>query len=84
MIPAAFVSAPIIGIIVCGLMAMVFRTIYLILKTTAGKTKFSNGTTPLQPDNIRMFREIGIFAIAIPIVEWICDGIVKLLKYTND
>ena len=79
LIPAAFVSALIIGIIVCGLMAMIFRNIYLIFKTSAGKTKFSKGTTPFQPNNVRMLREIGIFAIAIPVMEWICDGIVKLV-----
>ena len=79
LIPGAFVSALIIGILVCGLMAMVFRNIDLIFKTTAGKTKFSQGTTPFQPDNVRMLREIGIFAIAIPVAEGICDGIVKLV-----
>lgn len=79
LIPAAFVSALIIGIIVCGLMAMIFRNIYLIFKTSAGKTKFSKATTPFQPDNVRMLREIGIFAIAIPVVESICDGIIKLV-----
>lgn len=78
-ITALFVSALLIGIVVCGLMAMIFRNIYLIFKTTAGKTSFSKGETPFQPDNVRMLREIGIFAIAIPVVEFIGDVIIKLI-----
>lgn len=78
-ITALFVSALLIGIIVCGLMAMIFRNIYLIFKTTAGKTSFSKGETPFQPDNVRMLREIGIFAIAIPVVEFIGDVVIKLI-----
>ena len=78
LITAAFVAALIVGIIVCGLTAMIFRNIYLIFKTAAGKTKFSKGPTPFQSDNVRMLREIGIFAISIPIIEWLCDTIVKL------
>lgn len=49
------------GAIVMGLMAMVFRNVYLILKS-------SENATPFQPDNVRMVREIGIFLIAIPVV----------------
>lgn len=78
-ITAAFVPALIVGILVCGLMAMIFRNIYLIFKTTAGETKFSKGVTPFQLDNVRMLREIGIFALSIPIVEFICDVIVKII-----
>lgn len=59
------------GIITCGLMAMVFRNIYLIFRTTSGKTWFSKGKTPFQPDNIRMVREIGIFCISVPVIQLI-------------
>ncbi len=78
-ISPAFISALAAGIIVCGLMAMIFRNIYLIFKTTAGKTRFSKGATPFQPDNVRMLREIGIFSLFIPIIEFICDVIVKVI-----
>ena len=44
-----------------GLMAMVFRNVYLILRN-------SENATPFQPDNVRMVREIGIFLIAVPVV----------------
>lgn len=73
-----FVSALITGVIVCGLMAMVFRNIYLIFKTTAGQTKFSKGPTPFQPANVRMLREIGIFVLSIPVIEFALDNIAKL------
>lgn len=72
-----FVPAMIAGILVLGLSAMIHRNIYLIFKTSAGKTKFSAGATPFQKDNVRMVREIGIFAIAIPVVEIICDVIAR-------
>lgn len=57
--------------LILGLMAMVFRNIYLILKRS------ENGT-PFQPDNIRMVREIGIFLLAVPVVGLIMSGIVRL------
>ncbi len=79
LIAGAFVPALTAGIIVCGLTAMIFRNIYLIFKTTNGKTKFSKGTTPFQPENVRMLREIGIFVILIPAVEFICDVITKII-----
>ena len=59
------------GIITSSLVAMIFRNIHLIFQTTEGKTWFSKGETPFQADNVRMVREIGIFAIAIPFVELI-------------
>lgn len=78
-VPEAFIPALILGIIVCGLMAMIFRNIYLIFKTSMGKTKFSKGETPFQPDTVRMVREIGIFSLSIPIVEWIIDVLAKII-----
>lgn len=49
------------AVLILGLMAMVFRNIYLILKK-------SQNATPFQQDNVRMVREIGIFLIAVPVV----------------
>ncbi len=60
--------ALICGFITSGLMAMVFRNVSLIFKTTRGKTWFSQGETPFQKDNVRMVREIGIFCISVPVV----------------
>ena len=66
---AAFIVFFITLLITCVLLALVFRNIHLIFDTAAGKTKFSVGETPFQPEIIRMVREIGIFCIAIPIIE---------------
>lgn len=52
------------GVVLLGLSAMIFRNIYLILKTAQGETKFSKGSTPFQKDVTRMVREIGIFLIS--------------------
>lgn len=58
--------------------AMIFRNVYLIMKTTQGKTKFAKGETPFQPDNIRMVREIGIFSIAISVIEFVMSSVAQL------
>lgn len=82
-IAAAMIVAFIGALIACVLTAMIFRNLNLIFKTAEGKTKFSKGATPFQPDNIRMVREIGIFLIAIPIVEVIVSTIAQIIVGTN-
>lgn len=52
-------------------MAMIFRNLYLIFKK-------SENSTPFQPDNVRMFREIGIFSISLPTVGLVMSGIIGL------
>lgn len=54
------------------LMAMIFRNLNLIIKK-------SEGTTPFQPDNIRMFREIGYFSIGVPVIGLIMSIISRLV-----
>jgi len=61
-----------------ALMAMCARNVHLIFTTSAGKTRFSRRETPFQPDNIRMVREIGIFLIAIPVVQFIMSVIARI------
>lgn len=56
---------------------MIFRNLYLIIKTSAGKTWFSKGETPFQKDISRMVKEIGIFHIIIPILETIISAIFR-------
>lgn len=68
----AFILFGIACVIVLSLMAMVFRNLHLV-------AKLSEGSTPFQPDNVRMIREIGIFSIAIPIVGLILSTIVRLV-----
>lgn len=60
------------GIIVLSLMAMVFRNVNLVLRK-------SQDSTPFQPDNIRMLREIGYFMIAVPLIELVLSFVVRLL-----
>lgn len=67
------------GAIVLSLMAMIFRNVYLILKTAKGKTWFAKGNTPFQQNIVRMFREIGIFFIIIALMNLISEIIVNLI-----
>lgn len=60
------------GVIVLGLMAMVFRNLYLILKR-------SENSTPFQKDNVRMLREMGIFCISVPVIGFVMSIIVRLV-----
>lgn len=65
--------------IVLALMAMIFRNVYLILKTAKGKTWFAKGNTPFQQNIVRMFREIGIFFIAVSVMSIISEIVVNLV-----
>lgn len=65
----AFILFFLMLVITLALMAMIARNVHLIFKTSEGRTRFSKGETPFQPDNVRMMREIGIFAIAIQAVK---------------
>ncbi|MCQ2513667.1 MAG: DUF2975 domain-containing protein [Ruminococcus sp.] len=60
--------------------AMIFRNIYLVFKLSEGNSKHSKGVTPFQPDNVRMIREIGIFAISIPIIQFIASIAIHLVS----
>lgn len=67
------------AMIIFSLMAMIFRNVYLSLKTSRGETKFSEGDTPFQKSIIRMIREMGIFSISVPVVGLICSTIAFLI-----
>ena len=60
------------AVIILAIMAMVFRNLHLIFK------KSENGT-PFQKDNVRMMKEIGIFAIAVPVIGLIMSVIIRLV-----
>jgi len=79
----AIITTFITGAIVLGLAAMIFRNCYLIFKTSEGATKYSIGATPFQPENVRMIREIGIFSIAIPVVEFFASVIINIMLGNN-
>lgn len=65
------------SVIVLSLMAMIFRNVYLILKTAKGKTWFAKGDTPFQKNIVRMFREIGIFFIGVSVMTLISEIVVN-------
>lgn len=69
--------------IIIALMAMVFRNVYLIIKTAEGRTKFSEGNTPFQKNIVRMTREIGIFLISIPAVSIIFSVLAQVIGRTG-
>ena len=75
---AAFVIFFITIALTLALMGMCARNVHLIFKTSEGRTRFSKGATPFQPDNIRMVREIGIFMIAIPVVQFIMSIVARI------
>lgn len=75
---AAYVVFFLTLVIVFALMAMIARNVHLIFKTSEGRTRFSRGATPFQPDNVRMVREIGIFAIAIQVVEVVMSVVARI------
>lgn len=66
------------SIAVLSLMAMIFRNVYLILKTSAGQTWFARGNTPFQQNIVRMTREIGIFFISISALSLLSVIVVSL------
>jgi len=66
------------SVIVLSLMAMIFRNVYLILKTAQGQTWFANSDTPFQTNIVRMTREIGIFFLAISALSLLSAIIVGL------
>lgn len=62
---------------VLGLMAMVFRNMYLILKAARGQS--GSPATPFQPAVVRMIREIGIFYLAVSAVSILFTWIAALV-----
>jgi len=60
------------AIVIFVAMAMIFRNLHLIFKK-------SENATPFQSDNVRLVREIGILAIAIPVIGFIVSIIARLV-----
>lgn len=64
------------AVVLPSLMAMIFRNLYLIIKRSESSTVF-------QVDNIRMLREIGIFAISIPLAGLALSTVCRLILGTD-
>lgn len=59
--------------IILSVMAMVFRNLHLIFKK-------SENVSPFQKDNIRMMKEIGLFAISVPVIGLVMSTIIRLVN----
>ena len=68
----ASVAAGMVGLVTTMSFAVLMGFQDLIIKK-------SEGTTPFQPDNVRMFREIGIFSIAVPVVGFVMSVIARIV-----
>lgn len=68
------------GVIISTLYAMIFRNVSLIMKklNLVRGQALSSENSPFQPDVIRMVREIGYFAIGIPLVTMIGQWLVSI------
>ena len=69
---AAFIIFCIGAALLMGVVAMIFRNLHLIFKK-------AENSTPFTKDNVRMMREIGIFAIAIPFIGFVMSVITRLV-----
>ena len=66
-------------ILMCGLMAMISRNIYLIFMAMEGRNKNMQEAGPFQKDIARMVREIGIFFISMPVVGFLLSIAIRLV-----
>lgn len=69
---ATFLLFGIGAVLMLAVMAMVFRNLHLIFKK-------SETETPFQKDNIRMMKEIGIFAMAVPVIGFVMSILLRLV-----
>ena len=67
-----FMLFGIVATVILAVMAMAFRNLHFILKS-------SEKATPFQKDNIRKLHEIGVFAIAVPVIGLIMSVIIRLV-----
>jgi hypothetical protein len=70
---AVFIFIPLA--ILCVLTALVFRNVYMIFKA-------SNVASPFSMENVKRIRNIGIYAIALPIVK-VVAGLISFIAMKN-
>ena len=70
---ASFVIFCIGAALLFAVVAMIFRNLHLIFKK-------AENSTPFTKDNVRMMREIGILAIAIPVIGFILSIVMRLVS----
>lgn len=67
----AFALFAVGGILIFIAMAMIYRNLYQVVRN-------AKNSTPFQKDNVRLLKEIGIFAIAIPVVGLLFSTMIRL------
>ncbi|MCI5498623.1 MAG: hypothetical protein MR419_03715 [Clostridiales bacterium] len=65
-----FVVAMVNGMLVSGLMSLIFHNIRRIFDVSTGVDWDSIAPTPFQPANVKLLRQVGFYAIAIPLVKF--------------
>ena len=68
----AFMLFGIVATVILAVMAMIFHNLHFILKN-------SENVTPFRKENIHKMRQIGIFAIAVPVIGLIMSVIIRLI-----
>ncbi len=74
-----FVVAMVNGMLVSGLMALIFHNIRRIFDVSAGVDWDSIGPTPFQSANVKLLRQVGCYAIAIPLVKFFSHWLAQLI-----
>lgn len=76
----AFLCASPFAAVTAALYAMIFRNINLVLKQLRASEgeSFGSENSPFRPDIVRMVREIGIFAISIPVISLVGQIIARI------
>ena len=69
--------------ITCALMALVFRNLDIILTTIRGSYIHAKSSSPFQKDIVRRVREIGIFAIAMPVIGFVITAVTTGVSLAN-
>ncbi len=70
-------------VITCALMALLFRNLDIILTTIRGEYKHAKSSSPFQKDVVRRVKEIGIFAIAMPVVGFVITTIITAVSFVT-
>lgn len=69
---ASMIVFAVTAVILFGMMALVFHSVYKIIRN-------SEGGTPFLPDNIRLLRRVGYLAIGVPVVGIVMSIVGRLI-----
>ena len=78
-----FVVAMVNGMLVSGLMALIFHNIRRVFDVSSGVDWDSIGPTPFQPANVKLLRQVGCYAIAIPLMKLFSHWLAHLIHISE-